>query len=99
GQFAVFANLPAHFKAAVTGDHDIEQEEYRRLLARLRQHIIAGRAKTDVESGQLQMVADQVGDVRIVFEDNDVLLHWNFFWLSHNDSNRKAQNAAAQGQP
>jgi hypothetical protein len=45
------------------------------------------------------MVADKVGDVRIVFEDNDVLLHCKFHLLSYNDSNRKAQSAGQQHQP
>src|SRR5882724_5661439 len=74
GKIAAFANLPANFKAAVTGNHDVEQEKNGRMLACQRQDFIARNAKEHVEPSQLQVVADQVADVRVVFEDNDVLL-------------------------
>ena len=76
GKITALANLAANFKAAVPGNHDVEQKEDRRLLARLRQHFVAGNAKAHVESGQLQMVSDQVADVGIVFKNNDVLFQW-----------------------
>ena len=77
GQFTALADLTAHFKPAVTGHHDIQQEEDWRVFARQRQDVVAGSANPDIESGELQMMADQVGNVRIIFEDNNVLLHWS----------------------
>ena len=75
GKVAAFADLTADFKPAVTGNHDVEQKENRRMLARQRQYFIARNADAHVEPGQLQVVADQIADVRVVFEDNNVLLH------------------------
>src|SRR5579864_2053660 len=73
GEVTAFADLAANFKAAVSGNHDVEQKEDRRLLARLRQHFVAGKAKAHVESSRLQVMANQIADVRIVFKNNDVL--------------------------
>ena len=72
------ANLAADFKAAMSGNHDVQQKENRRLLARLRQYFVAGDAKPHGESGSLQVMADQVADVGIVFKNNDVLFQMNF---------------------
>jgi hypothetical protein len=78
GQITAFANLATDFKAAVSGNHDVQQKEGRRLLARLRQHVVAGNTKADIEPGGLQVMADQVGDVGIVFKNNDVLFQVSF---------------------
>ena len=37
------------------------------MLARLRQDFVARNAKAYIEPGQLQMVANQVANVRVVF--------------------------------
>ena len=78
GKITAFADLAADFKAAVSGNHDVQQKEGRRLLASLRQHVVAGNTKADIESGRLQMMADQVGDVGIVFKNNNVLFQVSF---------------------
>jgi hypothetical protein len=77
GEITALANLAANFKAAMSGNHDVEQKEGGRLLARLRQHVVAGNAKAHVKSGCLQVVADQIANVRIVFKNNDVLFQWD----------------------
>lgn len=71
-----FANLAADFKTAVAGNHDVEQKENRRLLACLGQHFVARNTKAHIEPSRLQVVADQVADVRIVFKNKDILLQW-----------------------
>jgi hypothetical protein len=68
-------DLPADFKAAVAGNHDVKEKEDRRILARQRHGLVARNTDADIESGQLQVVADQITYVRIVFEHNDVLFH------------------------
>jgi hypothetical protein len=75
GQVAAFANLAANFIPTATGDHDIEQKEDRRLLPRQRQNLVTGSANAYIEPSQLQVMADQVADVRVIFENDDVLLH------------------------
>jgi hypothetical protein len=77
GKITAFPDLPADIKTAAAGHHDIKHEEDRRMLARQWQNVIAGSAKADIESAELQVVADQVADVRVIFEDNDILLHVN----------------------
>jgi len=77
-EITAFPDLAADFKAAVSGNHDVQQKEGRRLLARLRQHVVAGNTKADIEPGCLQMMADQVGDVGIVFKNNNVLFQVSF---------------------
>ena len=77
GEITALANLAADFKAAVSGNHDVQQKENRRLLTRLWQHVIAGSTKADIESGSLQVMANKVADVRIVFKNNDVLFQMN----------------------
>jgi hypothetical protein len=46
------------------------------MLARLRHDFVARNTKADIEPGQLQVVADQVADVRIIFENKDILFQW-----------------------
>src|ERR1700731_2425132 len=66
---AALADLTADFKAAVPGYHDVEQKEDWSMLARQRQYFVAGNADAHIEPGQLQMMAYQVADVRIVFKN------------------------------
>ena len=73
GEVSAFPDLAADFKAAMPGNHDVEQKKRRRLLACLWQHFVPGSAESHVESGCLQVMADQIADVRIVFKNNDVL--------------------------
>src|SRR5438309_1635728 len=73
GEITALANLAANFKAAVPGNHDVQQKEDWRLLARLRQHFVPGNAKAHVEPGRLQVMAHQIADIRIVFKNKDVL--------------------------
>ena len=73
GEVTAFPDLAADFKAAMSGNHDVEQKKGRRLLARLWQHFVPGDAEAYVESGRLQVMADQIANVRIVFKNNDVL--------------------------
>src|SRR6476646_5989400 len=68
-------DLPADFKAALARDHDVQEKEGRRMLARQRHDLVACNTDTDIESGQLQVVADQITYVRIVFKHNNVLFH------------------------
>ena len=68
-------DLPADFKAAVARDHDVKEKEGRRILARQRNDLVACNTDADIESGQLQVVADQIAYVRIIFEDKNVLFH------------------------
>jgi hypothetical protein len=74
-QVVACPDLPADFKAAVARDHDVQEKEGRRILARQRHDLIACNTDADIESGQLQVVADQIAYVRIVFEHNNVLFH------------------------
>jgi hypothetical protein len=67
GQITALANLPADFKAAVTGNHNVQQKKNRWILARLGQNFVARNTKTHIEPGHLQVVADQIANVRIVF--------------------------------
>src|SRR6478672_1225767 len=60
GKIVVFTDLAADFKAAVTWNHDVQQEESRRILTCQGQYFVAGNAKAHVEPGQLQVVAHQV---------------------------------------
>ncbi len=76
GKITALANLAADFKAAVSGNHDVEQKEDGRLLARLGQNFVTRSTKAHVESGRLQVVADQVANVQIVFKNNNVLFQW-----------------------
>ena len=71
-----FANLAADFKTAVAGNHDVEQKENRRLLTRLGQYFVTRNTKAHTKPSRLQVVADQVANVRVVFKNNDVLLQW-----------------------
>ena len=71
-----FANLAADFKTAVAGNHYVEQKEDWRMLARLGQHFVTRNTKAHIEPSRLQVVADQIADVRVVFENKDGLLQW-----------------------
>ena len=98
GKVTAIANLAANFKAAVAGNHDIQQKENRWILARLGQHFITGNTKTHIEPGHLQVVADQIANVRIVFENKDILFQWLF--VSMNQGIRiTILTATAAGQP
>jgi hypothetical protein len=77
GKIAVLADLTAYFKAAVTGNHNVEHKENRRMLARQRQHFVSRNTDAHVEPGQLQVVAYQIADVRVIFENKNVLLQWD----------------------
>src|SRR6476646_1693907 len=57
-QVVACTDLPADFKAAVAGDYDVEEKEGRRIFARQRHDLIACNTDADIESGQLQVVAD-----------------------------------------
>ena len=68
---SVTAQRAAHFEATEPGQHQIEKDEIDGVPARVRERFVACPDDVAVPAGLAQIVTDQIGDVAIVFGDQD----------------------------
>jgi hypothetical protein len=69
------ADRAAEFETVFAGDHDVEHEERWTLARGVRDHCGAVGIDADGKSIVLQVVANQAGDIGIVFDDEDAWFH------------------------
>jgi hypothetical protein len=71
------ADGAAEFEAVFAGDHDVEHEERRALAFGVGDYIGTVGIDAHGETVVLQVVANEAGNIGIVFNDEDVGLHGN----------------------
>jgi hypothetical protein len=69
------ADGAAEFEAVFAGNHDIEHEERRTLARGIGDDGGAVGIDADRESIVFQVVANEAGDIRVVFDDEDAWFH------------------------
>jgi hypothetical protein len=67
------AQLLEHIVAGRTGEHQVEHDEGRPLLARRGQRVWAGGCRRHAVAGFHEMVGDEGDDVRLVVDDEHAL--------------------------
>jgi len=75
GEAGSLANGAAEFESVFAGNHDVENEEGRALAFGVGDHVGADGVDADGEAVILQVVADEAGDIGIVFDNEDGGLH------------------------
>ena len=65
------AQAAAHLEAVDVGQADVEDDEPRPMIADRAQRVVAGRGLHDAEALAAQVQLDEVGDVRLVVDDED----------------------------
>src|SRR5271169_5715870 len=71
------ANSAADFESIFAGDHDVEHEESGSLAFGVGEHVGAGGIHADREAFVFEMMADEAGNVRVVFDDEKAGFHGN----------------------
>jgi hypothetical protein len=69
------AHDAAQFETVFAGDHDIENEQRGPLPLGIAENVGAGGINTHCEAVVFQVVADETGNVGIVFDDKDAGFH------------------------
>jgi hypothetical protein len=69
------ANGAAQLETVFAGDHDVENEECGTLALGVGDHVGADGVDADGKTVIFQMVANQAGNIGIVFNDEDGWLH------------------------
>ena len=75
GEAGRLANGAANFQAVFAGDHDVEHEERGALAFGVGEDVGAGGINAHREAFVFQVMADEAGNVRIVFDDEDAWFH------------------------
>ena len=71
GIVEVCAQAPAHLEAVDVGEPDVEHDEPRPVLGDRPDAVFAGGRLHDPEAVAAEVELDQVGDVRLVVDDED----------------------------
>ena len=75
GQAGSLSDGAANLQAVLSGDHDVEDEECGPLAFGVGEDIRAGGINANREAFVFQVMADQAGNVGIVFNDEDAWFH------------------------
>src|SRR5580692_3992227 len=75
GEAGRLANGAADFETILAGDHDVEHEKRWALAFGVSEYVGAGGVDAHREAFVLQMMADEAGNVRIVFDDEEAWFH------------------------
>ena len=73
-RLARLTHLAAELDSISARDHDIQQQQSRTFLERVRQHGMRAGVTAHAISGGLKMVAHQACDIGVIFNDKDFLL-------------------------
>jgi hypothetical protein len=91
-------DLAAKFQTVFSGHHDVEQKQRRTLALGIGHDQIAGRVQAHVEAGPFQMMANQAGNIRVIFHYIDRRLHATIVAGKCVDSIKAAEVAFRGGQ-
>ena len=69
------ADGAAEFESVFAGDHNVEYEQRRALALGIAENIGAGRVDADGEAVVFQVMANEAGNVGVVFDDEDGWFH------------------------
>ena len=75
GKTGSLANGTADFQTVFAGDHDVENEECRTLTLGVGENVGPSGINADGEAFVFEMMADQAGNIRIVFDDEKAGFH------------------------
>ena len=75
GEAGSLADGAAEFEAVFAGDHDVEHEERGALAFGVGENVGAGGIDAHGEAFVFQMMADEAGNVGIVFDDEEAWFH------------------------
>lgn len=77
GQTGHLADGAADFEAVFAGNHNVQNEQRRTLPLGVGENVDTGRIDAHDEAFILEMVADEAGNIRIVFDNEDARFHNN----------------------